>query len=397
MKKINFLIIFFFLSLPAYSDEQNTTSTFSIGFIDIAEDIRYSTWGIHPVDIRSKLMKEKRSIDGATLGLGDIKPFQRIAKLEFSLETVRVDNESLMAKAAINMADSNLKVILLDGPEKALSDTAEALKNKNVILINVSDTSNSLRNENCKKNLFHTAPSMRMYTDAIGQYLADKKWRSIVILSGPLEEDRALTESFKNSAYQYGLKIIEEKSFLLGNDPRSRDQNDLDFLTGKLKYDAIFISDTHGEFSLKVPFATVRPAGVFGSSGLKPVAWHWSYLRHGAPQIHGRFERKFLRRMNSRDWGAWVAMRAIAEAIVRGKVVDAEGIANYFTSNDFTLDGSKGSSLNFREWNRQLRQPIFLTTENWVTAVAPIEGFIHREENMDTLGVDSNNTKCKVK
>ena len=136
---------------------------------------------------------------------------------------------------------------------------------------------------------------------------------------------------------------------------------------------------------------------VFGSSGLKPVAWHWSYLRHGAPQIHGRFERKFLRRMNSRDWGAWVAMRAIAEAIVRGKVVDVEGIANYFTSNDFTLDGSKGSSLNFREWNRQLRQPIFLTTENWVTAVAPIEGFIHREENMDTLGVDSNNTKCKVK
>ena len=92
-------------------------------------------------------------------------------------------------------------------------------------------------------------------------------------------------------------KIIDNKSFLLGNDPRARDQNDLDFLTGSAKYDAVYISDTHKEFSYRVPFATNIPSAVIGSSGLTPRAWHWSYLRHGAPQVHGRFERMNKRRI----------------------------------------------------------------------------------------------------
>ena len=35
--------------------------------------MRYSKWGIHPVDIRSKLNKEKRPIQGALLAIEDQK------------------------------------------------------------------------------------------------------------------------------------------------------------------------------------------------------------------------------------------------------------------------------------------------------------------------------------
>ena len=35
--------------------------------------MRYSKWGIHPVDIRSKLNKEKRPIQGALLAIGTQK------------------------------------------------------------------------------------------------------------------------------------------------------------------------------------------------------------------------------------------------------------------------------------------------------------------------------------
>ena len=71
--------------------------------------------------------------------------------------------------------------------------------------------------------------------------------------------------------------------------------------------------------AIGVPFATHIPSAVIGSSGLTPRAWHWSYLRHGAPQVHGRFERMNQRRMTEEDWAAWVAMRAVAEALVRFK------------------------------------------------------------------------------
>ena len=64
-------------------------------------------------------------------------------------------------------------------------------------------------------------------------------------------------------------------------------------------------------------------------------------------------------------------------------------LSNILTNPKFKLDGSKGPVMNFRKWNRQLRQTIMLTTENWVTSVAPLESFVHRNNNLDTIGMDS--------
>jgi ABC transporter substrate binding protein (PQQ-dependent alcohol dehydrogenase system) len=202
------------------------------------------------------------------------------------------------------------------------------------------------------------------------------------------------SNSFIESAKQFGLKITDNRNFVLGNDPRAREQNDLDFLTGSAKYDAVYIADTLKEFSYRVPFATHNPAIVIGSSGLIPRAWHWSYLRHGAPQVHGRFERMHKRRMTEEDWAAWIAMRAIAEAIVRFKDNENFSFNEVFINKEFKLDGSKGPVLNFRSWNRQLRQPIMLSTENWVTSIAPLSSFVHRENNLDTIGMDNKTSKC---
>ena len=52
--------------------------------------------------------------------------------------------------------------------------------------------------------------------------------------------------------------------------------------------------------------------------------------------------------------------------------------------------------LNFRAWNNQLRQPIFVTTTNWVVERAPMEGFLHQTNNLDTLGFDERETKCEM-
>ena len=46
---------------------------FKVGYIDFRDDIRYSDWGRHPVDIRSSHSVEQRPIDGARLGVIDSK------------------------------------------------------------------------------------------------------------------------------------------------------------------------------------------------------------------------------------------------------------------------------------------------------------------------------------
>lgn len=391
--KLGIILLFLSSINSLYANEKED---FNIGYYDLEKDIRYDEWGVHPVDIRSKTNQlYKRPLAGAKLGLKDIKPFQRMAKVKFKLMDMRIKNIDTAADEILNhIHKNNIKIVLLDFPASELINIVSKISDLNIAVINISSKNNELRSFNCNKNLFHTIPSERMLTDSLAQYLSDKKWRKVLILTGPLEIDKAKSASFIESAKQFGLKIVDNRSFLLGNDPRARDQNDLDFLTGSAKYDAVYISDTHGEFSYKVPFATHIPSTVLGSSGLTPRAWHWSYLRHGAPQVHGRFERMNKRRMTEEDWAAWVGMRAIAEALVRFKNNENFSFQDAFVSEEFKLDGSKGPVLNFRKWNRQLRQPIMLSTDNWVTSIAPLESFVHRVNNLDTIGIDSKTSKC---
>ena len=391
--KLGIILLFLSSINCLYANEKED---FNIGYYDLEKDIRYDEWGVHPVDIRSKTNQlYKRPLAGAKLGLKDIKPFQRMAKVKFKLMDMRIKNIETAADEILNhIHENNIKIVLLDFPASELINIVSKISDLNIAVINISSKNNELRSFNCNKNLFHTIPSERMLTDSLAQYLSDKKWRKVLILTGPLEIDKAKSASFIESAKQFGLKIVDNRSFLLGNDPRARDQNDLDFLTGSAKYDAVYISDTHGEFSYKVPFATHIPSTVLGSSGLTPRAWHWSYLRHGAPQVHGRFERMNKRRMTEEDWAAWVGMRAIAEALVRFKNNENFSFQDAFVSEEFKLDGSKGPVLNFRKWNRQLRQPIMLSTDNWVTSIAPLESFVHRVNNLDTIGIDSKTSKC---
>ena len=391
--KLGIILLFLSSINSLYANEKED---FNIGYYDLEKDIRYDEWGVHPVDIRSKTNQlYKRPLAGAKLGLKDIKPFQRMAKVKFKLMDMRIKNIDTAADEILNhIHKNNIKIVLLDFPSSELINIVSRISDLNIAVINISSKNNELRSLKCNKNLFHTIPSERMLTDSLAQYLSDKKWRKVLILTGPLEIDKAKSASFIESAKQFGLKIVDNRSFLLGNDPRARDQNDLDFLTGSAKYDAVYISDTHREFSYKVPFATHIPSAVIGSSGLTPRAWHWSYLRHGAPQVHGRFERMNKRRMTEEDWAAWVGMRAIAEALVRFKNNENFSFQDAFVSEEFKLDGSKGPVLNFRKWNRQLRQPIMLSTDNWVTSIAPLESFVHRVNNLDTIGIDSKTSKC---
>ena len=369
---------------------------FAFGYLDLAEDIRYSRWGVHPVDIRSETNRiDRRPLAGAEMGVSDIRSFGRRAGVQFALRAERVaDANELPAALDAIRAETGAFVFLVDAPAAALRELAAATTGRDVILINVSAVGDSLRGEACEAHLLHTAPSRQMLTDAAAQYLIARDWNEVLVLQGPLEEDARMVEAFRHSAGTYGLKIDEERTFVLSNDPRMRDRNDLDLLTGRADYEAVFVADVHREFARSVPYSTQDPAAVTGAAGLRPTPWHWSYLRHGAPQVHGRFERQTGRRMEGGDWAAWVAVRAVGEAIVRSGSTARGDVHAYLLGPEFRLDGSKGPALSFRPWNGQLRQPIMLATEDWVTAVAPLAGFVHQINDLDTLGRDERTSDC---
>ncbi len=132
-----------------------------------------------------------------------------------------------------------------------------------------------------------------------------------------------------------------------------------------------------------------------GTEGLVSSAWHWTLERYGAPQLNQRFRRRMDRTMTSEDWAGWAAVRAIVSAVSAIQSVDTDELQVAIRSGDLNIDLYKGVRGNFRDWNGQMRQPILLATHNAVIAIAPVEGFEHESDALDTLGIDRAESECK--
>ena len=97
----------------------------------------------------------------------------------------------------------------------------------------------------------------------------------------------------------------------------------------------------------------------------------------------------------SSDLGIWFGAWRSVEAVVRTGNAPFDKQVAYLGGEEITIDGFKGNRLYFRDWDRQLRQPLLIATHNAVIERAPIEGFLHQTNNMDTLGFDRRDSRCK--
>jgi len=335
-------------------------------------------------------------LSGAKVAIRDSRIIGRSLGVKFKLSETTLDpGANAAASIAALHKETGTQVFLLDLPAESLRATARELMNLPLFLFNIRNRDNDLREENCAPNLFHAVPSYRMLTDALAQFLFKKGWKEVLMLRGPAEADQAYADSFLTSARKMGLEIVGDRRFELTNDPRKREETNVALMTGGLDYDVIFIADRHGEFGRYVPYQTYLPRPLIGDEGLMPAAWHWTWERHGAPQLNQRFARiEKTRRMSSADWAAWASIKSVVAAIRKTGSTDLAGLQKFLTQPDTVIDVYKGNPASYRDWNNQLRQPILLHTHNAVVARAPVEGFLHKDNYLDTLGQDRPESKC---
>jgi ABC transporter substrate binding protein (PQQ-dependent alcohol dehydrogenase system) len=290
-----------------------------------------------------------------------------------------------------------IRFFIVDAPAEAFRPLAQAVKGRDVLLFNATAPDDWLRRELCAREVVHTLPSLAMTTDALVQHLVSRKWRDILALQGPAPADAAMAKAFENSVKKFGARIVETRTFKPGTDPRERDKNNPLLLTAVNRdYDVIFIADDAFDFARQVPYQTVRARPVVGAIGLEPAAWHWAWERHGGPQINSRFVKASDgRRMEGQDWAAWVAVKMVVQATLRTRSADFQKQRDFILGGN-GFDGYKGLAVSVRPWDQQLRQAVFLATSDAVVANAPIEGFLHRTNTLDTLGDDEQETSCRL-
>lgn len=299
------------------------------------------------------------------------------------------------ARTAAHQADkAGQHALVVNLPATWVAALAAAVK---LPIINVGASADSLREAQCQRNLLHTLPSERMRADALAQALVARKWQQVLLLAGPLEEDRVRAATVQASLRRYDLKLVAQQPFKLSADPRERELANTRLLTSGVAYDAVWVVDSDGEFARALPYNLQAARPVVGDAGLVALAWHAQYERYGAPQVSRRFAKTAKRPMTQHDWASWMAGKAVSLAAVglAANSPNKVGAAQLLASlNSLNLDGSKGVAMQFRPWDGQLQQTLLLTDGQAVLGTAPVEGVLHPRNVLDTLGADSAEKRC---
>lgn len=337
---------------------------------------------------------EDLALAGARLGLKDSAKTGKFLGFDYSLEEVTVrDGDDVVEAARAALAKTRFLVVDAD-PEHltAIADLAEA---QTALILNATSQDGGLRGEGCRANLLHTIPSYAMRADALAQFLVRKRWTRWALIHGDKPGDLAFADALRTSGEKFQLKLAGEKAWIFDADMRRSAATEVPLFTQDLgEHDVLVISDEINDFGRYVIYNTWLPRPVAGSVGLQPRAWAPVVEQWGAAQIQKRFRRLADRDMRSEDYGAWAAVRAVSEAVTRTKSNDPAVLRAFMVSEGFELGGFKGRPLTFRTWNGQLRQPMPLVHAGALAGQAPIEGFLHQFNEMDTLGVDRPNSTC---
>jgi ABC transporter substrate binding protein (PQQ-dependent alcohol dehydrogenase system) len=293
--------------------------------------------------------------------------------------------------------DAGTHFFLIDAPAEAFKPLAAAVRGRDMLLFNVSEPDDSLRRDLCAPEFVHVYPSRAQLMDGLAQFAVSRKWRDLLVFEGPSPADAAMTAAFAHSAQKFGARIVADQHFKPGTDPRDREETNPALLSALNRdFDAVFVADQAFDFARTVPYHLARPRPAIGSIDLEPVAWHWTWEHNGAPQVNSRFNKKSGgRHMEGPDWAAWVAVKMIVQSALRTGDAD---FANQraFILGKGSIDGDKGLALSVRPWDHQVRQAVLLAAPYEVVADAPIEGFLHRTNELDTLGDDEPESPCHL-
>ena len=381
-------------SSAAAQDAPSTKPQINIAFVEIEDDPRYA-----PVRAYERIILKTRThpLTGAELGLDDAGPLARVLKADFHLQRITVKSAAEIGPAVRATLDAGTHFFLIDTPAESFKPLGEAVRGRDALLFNVSEPDDSLRRDLCASEFVHVHPSRAQLTDALVQFVVSRKWRDILVLEGASPADASMTAAFTRSAQKFGAKIVANQRFKPGTDPREREQNDPTLLSAiNRDFDAVFVADAAFDFARTVPYHISRPRPVIGSIDLEPAAWHWTWERHGAPQVNSRFEKKSGgRHMEGPDWAAWMAVKMIVQSSLRTQSADFAK-QRAFILGDGNFDGAKGLAISVRPWDHQARQAVLLAAPYEVVADAPVEGFLHRINTLDTLGDDEQESPCRL-
>lgn len=332
---------------------------------------------------------------GARLGIEDNNTTGQFTHQSYALLDAGVAADGDLAAAFKLLIAKGHRLFISDLPPADLEGISHLPEAQETTILDIATQDDRLRGKDCMSNVFHLQPSHAMKADALAQYLGKKRWQKWFLAVGESEADRLMSEAYKKAAKKFGAKIVAEKPWNYRFDDRRSPESEVPVFTQESEYDVLIVTDELKQFSDFLPYRTWSPRPVAGAIGLVPVAWSRIHEAWGALQLQNRFLQMANRPMLEKDYAGWLAVRSLGEAAARTHSLDPNIIQTFLLNEKFALAGFKGVPLSYRPWDHQLRQPVLLESERSIVSVAPIDGYLHPKNELDTLGTDQAESQCR--
>ena len=355
---------------------------------------------------------EDGGIAGAKMGVEENNAGGRFTGHAYTLDVEDASSPEEAVAALEKLYASGHNYFIVDTTAPTLLKLADWAKGKDILLFNVSATDVSLRQEDCRANVMHIVPDRYMLADALAQYLVAMDWKTWLLVHGSTPGDLAYADAVKRAAERFGATIVDTREYKDVSGGRRDDvgvippaahgkQASADkAVVAGADYDVIVVADENQLFGPLLPYrGGGEPRVVAGTTGLTATTWSPGHEKWGATQANNNFQKDFGRLLLPLDYQAYVAARAIGEAVTRNPGNDFATVSAFVHGPDIQLAPFKGIKQQFRPWDGQFRQPILIATDKVTVSVSPQRGFKHAshpEIEVDTLGIDEPESVCKM-
>lgn len=354
-----------------------------------------------PLSYAEEIITDK-GIQGARLMLKEANQAGNFVGHAFEMtETIVPEDGDVVAKAKEALANGE-RFFLTDLEPDDLLAVADLPGAEEALFLNIRSSATSLRQEDCRVNVFHIIPDYAMRADALAQYLIWKKWPRWFVIRRDTPEDQDYLAQVQRAAKRFGGKVVEDRVYDLPPGARNLDSGHQQIQAqvpletqAAPEHNVVWVLNSDDDFGDYLMYRTSVARPVVGTQGLQATAWDPAYTESGAMHFQNAIPRLAERKPVERDYTAWLGFRALSESALKSGETSPEAVREYMLSDDFKLEAFKGQALSFREWDHQMRQPIILGGGTRVpVSTSPQEGFLHPTNLTDTLGFDQPETKC---
>ena len=243
------------------------------------------------------------------MAIDDNNTTGRFLNQRFALEEVRLRGEGRSGRRRRwRSADRGVSLVIADLSPEALLKAADAGRPRGLVLFNVGAIDDRLREEDCRANVFHTAPTRSMLADGLAQYLIWKQWPRWVLIDGSHRARPAL----RRRAAPRGDAVRRPRSsqkrvFKDTGGARRTDcgvvqiQRQMPVFTQDLPdHDVLVVADESEVFGNYVPYRTWDAAAGGGLGRARARQLASGHEQWGGYQMQNRFVKASRRRMRRR-------------------------------------------------------------------------------------------------